>query len=172
MSGITIRALTVDQWPEWRALRLAALATDPHAFGSTLAEWSGAGDLETRWRGRLASIALNVLADLDGKAVGMASVSLPENGTSELFSMWVAPAARGMGVGDALVGEALRWAGASGAKRLALDVRQANEPAIVLYRRHGFCDAGWSTGPDDPHPERRMVAELGGGPGPPEGSRN
>lgn len=164
MSGVTVRALTVDQWPEWRALRLAALAADPHAFGSTLAEWSGAGDLETRWRGRLGSIALNLLADLDAKAVGMASASAPEDGTSELFSMWVAPAARGRGVGDALIREAMDWAGAHGARRIALDVRQANEPAIALYQRHGFCDIGWSTVPEPPFPERRMVAELGGRP--------
>lgn len=91
----------------------------------------------------------------------MVSASTPEDGTSEVFSMWVAPRARGHGVGDALMGEVLRWVRASGGRRVALDVRHANAPAIALYRRHGFCDAGWATRPDDPHPERRMVLELG-----------
>lgn len=152
--------LTEDQWAEWRALRLAALAADPEAFGSTLAEWSGPGDAESRWRGRLVAVALNVLADLDGEAVGMLSASLPVEGTAALLSMWVAPAARGHGVGDALIGAALRWARTQGARRLALDVRQGNLPAILLYRRHGFYDVGTASSPAAPHPERRMVLDL------------
>lgn len=160
MTTITVRQLNEDQWPEWRSLRLTALATDPSAFGSTLAEWSGPGDVEDRWRRRLRGVALNLLADLDGQTVGMASASMPEDGTAEILSMWVAPQARGRGVGDALVVAALRWIRANGGLRAALDVREANGPAIALYRRHGFCDDGWASEPDDPHPERRMVRDF------------
>ncbi len=160
MTTVRTRALTEDQWAEWRALRLAALAADPEGFGSTMADWSGPGDAESRWRGRLVGIALNLLADLDGEAVGMLSASLPVEGTAELFSMWVAPAARGHGVGDALIGAALRWVGTQGARRVTLDVRQGNLPAIALYRRHGFYDVGTASAPGDPHPERRMVFDL------------
>lgn len=46
-----------DSWRMWRELRLAALAEAPNAFGSTLAEWSGAGDTEQRWRARLEDVA-------------------------------------------------------------------------------------------------------------------
>ena len=160
MTTVGTRALTEDQWAEWRALRLAALAADPEAFGSTLADWSGRGDAESRWRGRLVAVALNLLADLDGEAVGMLSASLPVEGTAALLSMWVAPAARGHGVGDALIDAALRWVRTQGARRVALDVRQGNLPAIALYRRHGFCDVGTASAPGDPHPERRMVLDL------------
>lgn len=161
MTGVTTRALTGDQWPEWRTLRRAALATDPDAFGSTLADWSGPGDIEDRWRARLNALALNIVADLDGQAVGMVSASLPIDGTVEVISMWVAPAARGRGVGDALMETALSWARQRGAIRVALDVRQANAAAIALYRRHGFRHAGWASSPDDHIPELRMVLELG-----------
>jgi hypothetical protein len=44
--------LTSDDWQLWRELRRTALADDPAAFGSTLAEWSGAGNTEQRWRAR------------------------------------------------------------------------------------------------------------------------
>ena len=160
MTTVTTRPVTEDQWRVWRALRRTALATDPEAFGSTLADWSGPGDAEPRWRGRLAAVALNLVADLEGEPVGMLSASLPVDGTAALISMWVAPPARGLGVGDALVHSALRWALEQGARRVVLDVRQANGAAIALYRRHGFRDEGWSSASDDPRSERRMVLDL------------
>lgn len=162
MSPVTTRELGQDDWPEWRALRLAALATDPDAFGSTLADWTGPGDSEDRWRRRLAAFPLNLVADLDGRAVGMVTASPPEDGTSEVLSMWVSPDVRGRGVGDALILAVLEWARRQGAVRIALDVRHANQPAIALYRRHGFCDVGWASAPGDPHAERRMVREVCG----------
>jgi ribosomal protein S18 acetylase RimI-like enzyme len=160
MTQPTIRPLTEDQWPEWRVLRLAALAADPDAFGSTLADWSGPGDDESRWRERLSGVALNLVADLEGEAVGMASATLQVDGTAEVLSMWVAPSARGRGVGDALMVAALQWARENDAERVALDVRHGNRAAIALYVRHDFRDVGWASGPGDPHPERRMVLDL------------
>ena len=48
---LEVTALTPDQWQAWRALRLAALSEAPEAFGSTLAEWTGAGDAGDCWAG-------------------------------------------------------------------------------------------------------------------------
>ena len=84
----------------------------------------------------------------------------PEERAVGLLSMWVSPVARGRGVGDALVDEVVRWAWASDAARVVLDVRASNGPAIALYARHHFIDVGTATPPGDPHPERRMVREL------------
>jgi len=50
---IEVRVLTPDDWPNWRALRLAALAGAPAAFSAQLAGWQGEGDREERWRARL-----------------------------------------------------------------------------------------------------------------------
>ena len=160
MGAIVLRVLDVDDWRAWRAMRRAALADAPTAFGSTLAEWSGAGDTEERWRSRLEGVAHNVLAELDGRQAGMVSATSAVEGDVELISMWVAPDARGKGVGDALVTHVRDWALELGAVRVVLDVRADNTFAISLYARHGFLDVGEVTDPGASPPERRMVAAL------------
>jgi hypothetical protein len=52
-TSFRLRVLTPDDWRLWRTLRLLALEESPEAFGATLAEWTGPGDAEDRWRGRL-----------------------------------------------------------------------------------------------------------------------
>ncbi len=133
-----IATLAVDDWKLWRALRRRALAEAPHAFGSTLEEWSGAGDTEARWRERLASVPYNIIATIDGEPAGMASGTAPAGDEVELISMWVAPHARGRGVGDALVDAVIAWGRRHGVRRVALDVASGNAAAIRLYERHGF----------------------------------
>lgn len=155
-----MRQLTPDDWPEWRRLRRAALREAPYAFGSTLAEWSGDGDSEQRWRNRLESVAANLVADWQAAPAAMVSVTAPADGEAELLSMWVDPAVRGRGVGSALVAAALEHARGLGAARVALDVAAGNQPAIDLYLRAGFADVGWATPADDPRPERRMLLML------------
>src|SRR5580698_9801114 len=101
---IEVVRLKSDNWRMWRDLRLAALAEAPEAFASTLAEWSGAGDTEQRWRARLEDVDLNLVVMCDGEATGMVSATAPEGDRSAvLMSMWVAPASRGRGIGDAAI---------------------------------------------------------------------
>lgn len=57
---------------------------------------------------------------------------------ARLYSLIVAPAARGRGFGTALLELALRGAVARGCRRLALEVREDNAAALTLYRAHGF----------------------------------
>lgn len=59
-------------------------------------------------------------------------------GTADVMTIAVCPAYRGRGVGDALLGELVRRAGARGAEALLLEVRADNAPARALYARHGF----------------------------------
>ena len=87
-----------------------ALADAPDAFESTLAEWTGDGDVEVRWRARLVSVPFNVVAARDGRPIGMASGTAPLDGEVQLISMWVAPENRGSGVGEALVEAVVLWA--------------------------------------------------------------
>ena len=55
-----------------------------------------------------------------------------------LFSMWVAPEARRLGVGSALVGAVQEWGETCGARRVVLWVLAANESALRFYYEIGF----------------------------------
>jgi ribosomal protein S18 acetylase RimI-like enzyme len=157
-TGLSVRAVRPDEWRVWRALRLAALTEAPYAFGATLVEWRDAG--EDRWRQRLRSVALNLVATLEAQPAGMVSATRATDGEVELISMWVAPDGRGRGVGDALIQAVVAWAHGQPADRVVLAVRAGNRQAIGLYERNGFRPAGWASEPDDPFPERRMVLAL------------
>lgn len=141
-------ALTPDDWRVWRELRRTALGESPAAFCSTLAEWSGAGDTEARWRARLADVALNLVLRCDGEPAGMVSAVAPAAGAdAELISLWVAPAARGRGVGDEAVRQVLAWVQREHpGSATVLSVMCDNDHAHALYRRNGFRDVG--TSPD------------------------
>lgn len=52
--------------------------------------------------------------------------------------VYVAPAARRAGVGDALVARAIQRAAERGARRVELDCNEDNAGALALYERHGF----------------------------------
>lgn len=155
--------LTPDDWPRWREARLRALAEAPYAFGSTLADWTGAGDTEDRWRGRLTAPGHHsLLAVTDGTTVGMAA-GIPGDppGTVALVSMWVAPEARGRGVASALVHAVLRWGASSGAHTVQLDVRDGNTRALRLYERLGFVVRGEVPRDDPSEPsELRMTRPV------------
>ena len=55
-----------------------------------------------------------------------------------LEDLFVAPGARRVGLGDALVKLAIERAQARGAKRIELDCNEHNAGALALYERHGF----------------------------------
>jgi ribosomal protein S18 acetylase RimI-like enzyme len=168
---ITLRAMTADDWQQWRPVRLAALADAPGAFGSRLADWSDAP--EDRWRTRLSIPGALDLVAYDGDhPVGMASGVPGEGDRAELISMWVDPTARGRGVADALVDAVARWAVETGAAVLELAVMPDNARARRTYRRLGFADSDVS---GDALPDGRyevvMLRALAGLPGSPRASR-
>jgi ribosomal protein S18 acetylase RimI-like enzyme len=158
---IGLRELGADDWRVWRKLRLDALGEAPDAFSSTLAQWQGEGDTEARWRARLSTVALNVVADFDRKAAGMVSATAADSdGTVDLISMWVAPFARGRGVGDSLIAAVIEWALERSAAKISLAVVESNERAVALYSRHGFKDAGAIDCTGSGVSERQMVLNL------------
>ncbi|MEU6259161.1 GNAT family N-acetyltransferase [Streptomyces sp. NPDC047043] len=153
---IDIRVLRADDWALWRWLRLWALAESPQVYASALTDWTGPLDTEERWRGRLTDVPFNAVLWHEARAVGMVSGTAPDtDGLVELISLWVAPDARGQGVGDAAVGAVLAWARRTHPRcAVALSVMPGNDPAADLFRRNGFVDtaaAGAGTG------ERRML---------------
>lgn len=153
---VILRVLTPDDWPIWRAVRLAALTEAPQAFSVSLADWDRGG--EEMWRARLALPGThNVVAVLGDQPVGIAR-GVPGADGYELHSVWVSPEVRGQGVGDRLLAEIEDWATRSGAPALRLAVYPDNAAAVALYERHGYVVT------DEPadHPgEVTMIKSLG-----------
>ncbi len=137
-AGVTMRVREVgpDDWVTWRLLRQRSLLEDPQAFASSVERWTGDRDTEPHWRARLAEPGACFVAEHGAAPVGMVAIRPDDDGArDQLISMWVAPAARGRGVGRALVGRVI--AEAAG-RPLWLRVLDGNEAAIRLYQRCGF----------------------------------
>ena len=78
-----------------------------------------------------------------------------ERKRADFYQMWVAPEARGRGLGGRLVGRALEWATSVGAACAVLDVTAGDSAATRLYERHGFV----ATGPAELlDPDRELLA--------------
>lgn len=65
---------------------------------------------------------------------------------ARLYSLVVDPAARGSGLGAALVRDACIQSHEAGCRRLGLEVRTDNLAALALYQREGFAVVGRRTG--------------------------
>jgi GNAT superfamily N-acetyltransferase len=157
---VLVREVDADEWELLRDVRLAALREAPYAFGSTYER--EAPFTEEQWRGRLAARAVNFfafveeLADAgDGAPAGLTAV-FEGDGPAELVSMWVRPAARGRGVGEALITAAAGWAKARDHDTLYLWVTETNQAARRLYERCGFT----ATGDRQPLPSDLSLQEI------------
>jgi ribosomal-protein-alanine N-acetyltransferase len=73
-----------------------------------------------------------------GNLLGYAGLAVAAD-EAEVRTIGVAPAAQGRGVGRALLHDLLR---AAGPRRVLLEVRCDNEPAIALYESEGFVRVG------------------------------
>jgi ribosomal protein S18 acetylase RimI-like enzyme len=73
---------------------------------------------------------------------------------AELISMWVDPAWRGLGVGDALVKEVEGWTARRGIGQLRLWVAEGNDRAERFYSRLGFSRTGRLQPMPEPRSER------------------
>jgi mycothiol synthase len=80
------------------------------------------------------------LAESGGVPVGLVMFEPGDDRMTELTYLGVVPAARGSGVGDRLVRLVLHHAGLAGHLAVSLAVDARNEPALRLYRRHGFAE--------------------------------
>lgn len=95
-------------------------------------------------------------------ASGYALVFLRRGSTlARLYSIAVDPAARGRGLGHALLADAERAARGAGADRLRLEVRVDNPAAIALYLSRGYEEFGrhvdyYDDGTDALRFERRL----------------
>jgi ribosomal protein S18 acetylase RimI-like enzyme len=139
---VLIREVAPGDWEALRDIRLAALREAPSAFGSTYAR--EAAFTGAQWRARISDRAATYLAYLPDltEPAGIGGVYVEDDGSAELVSMWVRPAARGRSVGEALVEAAAGWSRARDHDALYLWVTESNDPARRLYERCGFTPTG------------------------------
>lgn len=74
----------------------------------------------------------------DGQVQGTCAVLRHHGRECEIAKMAVSQAARGRGFGDLLMQAAIHFARERGARRLVIVSNTVLEPAIRLYRKHGF----------------------------------
>lgn len=82
-----------------------------------------------------------LVARLEGEVVGMTTVACYDTLTARrgwVEDVAVSPAARGRGVGRALIAEAKAWARRNGVETLSLTSAPHREAARRLYQREGF----------------------------------
>lgn len=79
-----------------------------------------------------------LLARLDGAPVGMVMTKPHSPGTCEMNRMFVTGAARGLGVGKALVAEIMATAKALGYNRMVQSAGPLHTAALAIYRNVGF----------------------------------
>jgi len=141
---LTIERLSTGDGQRSRKIRLRALEEAPYAFGTTLADasrWPA-----HRWEQQLVGFPTFV-AVAEGEDVGMArGAKHVQPGVRELISLWVAPAARRVGVGAKLVDAVLEWARLVRATALVLQVAERNHVARAFYAQQGFSLARESMG--------------------------
>ena len=137
MESVTVRVLGVDQWREYRAIRLAALKDSPHAFSSGFDEEMTHG--EDQWRACMVR-AYRLQAERDGAPVGVVSVgpTADEEGSADVFGLWVDSAVRNTGVAWRLVEAACDKALRSGWGHLYYWVGSQNGRAIGFASNFGF----------------------------------
>lgn len=160
---VLVRRVTEDDWPLLRAVRLEMLADTPSAYLETLESAAGRDESEWRFRARRGSEGAEnlALAAVDPASpqrwVGYLACFVDAPGLAHLVSVYVAPARRGTGLAERLVGEVRRWARDSGGvRRLHLFVHEDNARARAFYRRLGFSETG-ATMPYELDPTRAEI---------------
>lgn len=81
-----------------------------------------------------------VAENSDGTIVGHAGAVRKAADLVSLARLYVLPQSQGGGAGTALLEAVTDWAGPG--TTIELEVENSNTPAIVFYRKHGFCDNG------------------------------
>jgi GNAT superfamily N-acetyltransferase len=81
---------------------------------------------------------LFLVATRHGEPVGCGALKFHREAPAEIKRMWVAPAARGLGLGRRLLTELEAHAAANGVRVLRLETNRTLAEAISLYRTSGY----------------------------------
>jgi ribosomal protein S18 acetylase RimI-like enzyme len=143
MDSVEIVHLQLDQWRQYRQIRLEALQNTPQAYSTKFLDMVDQPD--SFWLDRLAKAAAKkdswlLFAKADAKIVGIIGAHLPMNSQrAEIVSVYVTPDYRGKGVSTALMESILNELRQNDMiQRVELEVNQDQSTAVRLYKRFGF----------------------------------
>ncbi|MGG5259448.1 ribosomal protein S18-alanine N-acetyltransferase [Phycicoccus avicenniae] len=147
MSTLDTVVVRDARWTDLSGLAALEVALFPDDAWSERSWWS-----ELAGRPRRDYVVANAVPGADVPADLLGYGGLDHGGeVSDVMTVAVAPAARGLGLGRRLLDELERRAGGRGAEHVMLEVRADNEPATSLYassgyavvsRRRGYYDQG------------------------------
>jgi ribosomal protein S18 acetylase RimI-like enzyme len=143
---ISIERIRADEGESLRDVRLRALREAPYAFGTRYEdalnepanEWTATARASAHGDSRVYFLAHDRPDGGSATVVGMVQARRRPPTDCLLFSMWVAPEARRLGVGRDLVQAVADWGAAWGARRVVLWVTEVNDGAQRFYERIGF----------------------------------
>ena len=149
MSEVLIRLATPAD-----AAALVTLArevgSEPGRWLLTASDWRGAADERRYLRSiRRSKRAAVFVAEAPEGLVGRLSLARDPHPASPHVAdlgLMVAQSHRRLGIGTALLEQAVEWAREVGVSKLELHVFPHNEPAIALYERFGFEREGFRRG--------------------------
>jgi len=123
------------------------VGSEPEGWLISTSEWRGAGDERRYLRAlRRSRDAAVFVAEAPAGIVGRLSVGRdPHPASSHVadLGLMVAKSHRRLGIGRALLDEAVEWARGAGVTKLELHVFPHNEPALRLYESFGFRPEGY-----------------------------
>jgi GNAT superfamily N-acetyltransferase len=99
-----------------------------------------------------------LVAYLHGAPVGCGAVWCHDDGTATLKRMWVADAARGLGLGRRLLAELESRAAAHGSGEVRLETNRALTEAIAMYRSAGYAEVAPFS--DEPHADHWFTKRI------------
>jgi RimJ/RimL family protein N-acetyltransferase len=167
MQDIAVRPFQPDEWPAYKRIRLQALATDPHVFGSNLAKEEAHPD--THWQSALQDPAIGIFGVYAQEVlVGMTGVALkrddPTGRVCVLWGSWLQPDFRKKGFSTLMYQARLDWARAHPTvQRVIVSHRASNLASMHANQKHGFVkthveDHIWLN--DEREPQIFYVLEL------------
>ncbi len=102
---------------------------------------------------------LLLVATLHGEPVGCGALKFHDGAPTEIKRMWVAPAARGLGLGRRLLASLESHAAVGGARAVRLETNRALDEAIALYRSAGYREVAAFN--DEPYAHHWFEKTLG-----------
>jgi ribosomal protein S18 acetylase RimI-like enzyme len=105
---------------------------------------------------------LLLVATLHGEPIGCGALKFHDGQPTELKRMWIAPQARGMGLGRRLLAELEDHAVAAGSQLIRLETNRTLREAIALYQSAGYREVAAFN--DEPYADHWFEKVLASGP--------